>query len=115
MKTSTVYHRNGKRSFFIDGRQVSQKKYDAVVKKRGRVGGRGVAMVNKAYSRPLRSRSQGCHPSQVAEFNAVLDARGEKSVRYAANGDLYFETRKARRNFAKLRGKHDTDGSYGDG
>ena len=113
MKSRITYHRDGSKTFEIDGQVVTEKVYNRRMRKR--IGGSGVANVNKAYSRPLKSLSMGCHPSQVAEFNAQLEREGIRGARHLPDGTMQFETRKARRLAMKAEGMRDGDGCYGDG
>lgn len=112
MTRKIIFNRNGTQTFLIEGREVSEAEYRRKTKKR--VGGRGAAQTSMAYNRGLRNQSGGCHPSQVAEFNACLDALGVTDTRYLPTGEIQFDTRAARREELKRRGWHDRDGGYSD-
>ena len=66
-------------------------------------------------SRPWKSQSAGCHPSQHKEWNQQLKEHGIAGAEYQPDGTLECSSRKARRDVLKSRGFHDKDGGYGDG
>ncbi len=71
---------------------------------------------SKAYNKPLKSRSAGCHTSQAAEFNEAARKAGLTGVYYdPKDGNAYFSSRQQRRMEVNRRGLKDLDGGYGDG
>jgi hypothetical protein len=94
----------------INGKVVSRKEF----MRKKRTGGSGAPMMNRAYEKPLKSVSAGCHSTQVAEFNAHLERAGIQGARYSSDGTLEFTSRRARNEVCRLRGLIDQDASYGD-
>ena len=66
-------------------------------------------------SRPWKSQSAGCHPSQSKSFNEQLREHGIAGAEYQPDGSLECTSRKARRDVLKSRDMIDRDGGYGDG
>lgn len=98
-----------RKSFKIDGQEVSEQEYMRRRKARGVYSG-----VGGAYSeaRPLESMAFGVHPKQVEAANAKIKEHGIPGVHYKADGHCVFTSRKARKLWLKANHFHDNN-SYG--
>jgi len=64
---------------------------------------------------PLISEGCGVMKAQVKETRAILDAHKIPGVAVLNNGQMRFTSRRARRDWLKIRGLNDQDAGYGDG
>lgn len=105
----------------LNGREVSRREF---LRRRGKLGGAGVPMVNQAYSesRPLVSQALGVPPSQAAMMDEEVRKEGIAGVRYNALGECVITSRDGRAAWMKKFGErvgianvHDADGGCGDG
>ena len=73
-------------------------------------------MVADTYSEhdPLISEGCGVMKSQVGETRAILDTHKIPGVAVLDSGQMRFTSRRARKEWLRIRGLHDQDGSYGD-
>ena len=98
-------------SYFVDGKPVSEKKFDALIKKSG-LGKPGCPMAANARY-PKLSKSAAVHKSQVKEAIEEARKRGVPTD-YAATGEPVFTSRAHQKRFTKAHGMHNYDGGYGD-
>jgi exopolysaccharide biosynthesis protein len=77
----------------------------------------GPAMTANTYSEhdPLISEGCGVMKSQVKETRAILEAHKIPGVAVLNSGQMRFTSRRARKEWLKVRGLHDQDGGYSDG
>lgn len=62
---------------------------------------------------PLVSDSLGVHPDQIPEVQGYLEQHGVHCD-FTPGGRAVLESRKHRKQVARIRGYHDNDGGYGD-
>ena len=76
----------------------------------------GPAMSANTYTEhdPLISEALGVMKSQVGETRAILDTHKIPGVAVLDSGQMRFTSRRARKEWLRIRGLHDQDGSYGD-
>lgn len=74
-------------------------------------------MVADTYSEhdPLISEGCGVMKSQVAETRKVLESHRIPGVAVLDSGQMRFTSRRARKEWLRIRGLHDNDGGYSDG
>lgn len=66
-------------------------------------------------SRPWRSFSAACHPSEAARYNAELKRRGYTSAHFDERTGIAEATdRNGRNGILEVRQMYDQDGGYGD-
>lgn len=101
-------------TYRINGKSVTKEEWDAVP---GAGISSGVPMGTVAYreDRPLISDGPGVFSYQVQETRDEVKRRNIRGVRVRDNGQIEFTSRRGRKEFLKMRGLHDNDGSYGDG
>lgn len=63
---------------------------------------------------PLLSDGMGCLKAQVPEMRQVIRKHNIKGVTVRDSGQLEITSRQGRRELLRVRGMHDSDGSYGD-
>lgn len=64
---------------------------------------------------PLISEGCGVMKSQVKETRAILDTHKIPGVAVLNSGQMRFTSRRARRDWLRIRGLNDQDAGYGDG
>jgi hypothetical protein len=64
---------------------------------------------------PLISDGCGVMKAQVPETREAIQKHGIQGAAVLDNGQIRFTSRRARRDFLRMRGLVDNDGSYGDG
>jgi hypothetical protein len=64
---------------------------------------------------PLISDGCGVMKSQVAETREAIRAHGIQGAAVLDNGQIRFTSRRARKEFLRMRGLLDNDGGYSDG
>lgn len=109
MKGRLVYHADGTRTCYLDGREVSQAEWDEAFPPR--TGGAGPCSLSAV---PINySDSVAVHPKQVAE--AIEDAR-KKGVPtdFLPDGRPVFTSRAHQKAYIKAYRIHNNDGGYGD-
>ena len=74
-------------------------------------------MVTDTYSEhdPLISEGCGVMKSQVKETRKVLESHKIPGVSVLDSGQMRFTSRRARKEWLRLRGLNDADGGYSDG
>ena len=65
-------------------------------------------------AKPLRSRSAGCHPSQVAELREFIRHRGIRGTEVSDEGRVSFTSRQGRKDYNIATHTLDGDAGYGD-
>lgn len=73
-------------------------------------------MVANTYTEhdPLISDGCGVMKAQVEDTRAAIRQHGIQGAAVLDNGQIRFTSRRARRDFLRMRGLHDNDGSYND-
>jgi hypothetical protein len=99
------------KSYFVDGRQVSQDEFDSLVP--DALSGTGRSGASLQSWQPILSDALAVHPDQVAE--ATLDAK-RKGVptEFMPDGRPILRTRQHRKEYLRAYGFHDNQGGYGD-
>ena len=64
--------------------------------------------------KPWKSRSIGCHPSDVKAHNEELKRKGVQNAHIGPDGHAVAHCRKGRNELLKAYGMIDRDGGYGD-
>jgi len=74
------------------------------------------AMVANTYSEhdPLISEGCGVMKAQVGEMREAIRQHGIQGAAVHDNGQIRFTSRRARKEFLKMRGLRDSDGGYSD-
>ena len=74
------------------------------------------AKVNNTYTEhdPLISDGCGVMKSQVPETREAIRYHGIQGAQVMNNGQIRFTSRRARKEFLRMRGLVDNDGSFGD-
>lgn len=77
----------------------------------------GPAMTSNTYTEhdPLISEGCGVMKSQVGETRKILETHKIPGVAVLDSGQMRFTSRRARKEWLKIRGLHDQDGGYSDG
>lgn len=101
---SVVYKHNGQ--------TLSRKEFNALPDAKP-----GVPMAANTFKghKPLISESMGVLRAQVDEARQVIKKHNIKGVTVKDSGQLEITSRRGRKEFARVRGKCDYDGGYGDG
>lgn len=73
-------------------------------------------MAAKTYSEhdPLISEGCGVMKTQVGEARAAIRQHGIVGAQVLDSGQVRFTSRRARKEFLRMRGMNDNEGSYGD-
>lgn len=73
-------------------------------------------MVSNTYTEhnPLISEGCGVHRSQVGETRELIRQHGIRGAAVTDGGQIQFTSRRARKEFLRMRGMADLDGMYGD-
>lgn len=98
-----------------NGRVVSQEELNKVLPpKKGWI--KSPPMTANTYSEhdPLISEGCGVMKSQVGETRKVLEAHKIPGVAVLDSGQMRFTSRRARRDWLRIRGLNDQDAGYGD-
>jgi hypothetical protein len=74
------------------------------------------SMAAKTYSEhdPLISEGCGVMKTQVGEARAAIRQHGIVGAQVLDSGQVRFTSRRARKEFLRMRGMNDNEGSYGD-
>jgi len=77
----------------------------------------GPAMTANTYTEhdPLISEGCGVMRSQVGEAREQIRRHGIQGAQVHDNGQIRFTSRRARKEYLKMRGLRDNDGGYSDG
>lgn len=105
--SKVVYKHNGK--------TVTQEELDQLVpRKKDWLA--GPAMASNTYTEhdPLISEGCGVMKSQVKETRDLIRLHGIQGAAVHDNGQIRFTSRKARKDFLRMRGLVDNDGGYSD-
>ncbi len=111
MRPQIKYGRFGERHFFLEGQEVSQEEFDAVVPDLG-IHLPGLAN-NTPSCWPQVSQAFGVHPKQIASATARNKRHGV-NVKYDNTGRAHIPDRGARRELSRLEGMTDNEAGYGD-
>lgn len=97
-----------------NGRVVTEAELDRLMPKKKL---EGPAMTANTYSEhdPLISEGCGVMKEQVNETRAILDNHKIPGVAVLDSGQMRFTSRRARREWLRIRGLNDQDGGYSDG
>ncbi len=110
MRGQIKYAASGKREFFIDGKPVTEKAFDAAFPAK-EIGCTLDAHLPACW--PMLSEAMAVHPSQVEEATARNRKHGV-NVTYTPSGEAILPDRNERRKLMRLEGFHDKSGGYGD-
>lgn len=113
MKARVIYSNRGKPEYFIEGKKVSKKKFDEIVRSKPI----GVPMLagNTPSAWPMRSDALAIHPSQIPAVMERNKRHGVGGVDYdPKDGTAIIADRGARRKLMEVDGVHDNEGGFGD-
>jgi hypothetical protein len=98
-----------------NGRIVTQEELDRLVPKKSDWLSKP-AMASNTYSEhnPLLSEGCGVLKSQVGETRELIRRHGIQGAAVTDGGQIRFTSRRARKEFLRMRGLVDNDASYGD-
>lgn len=107
--TGKIKWTNGKPSYWIDGKQVSVKRFAKLFYKPVE-GGQGESLIGW---KPLASDALAVRPSQIKEAREDAIKKGVPTD-FLADGRPVFRTRQHRANYLKAYGFFDKSAGYGD-
>lgn len=104
-----VYARNGKRTYELDGKEVSKEEFDEAFPEKE------IGVPETAHSScwPATSLALSVHPKQAQKANERAKRHGI-AASYAPDGTCHLADRAARKKLLRLEGMHDNKGGYGD-
>ncbi len=111
MRSKIVYDRQGGKTYFVEGVEVTQAEFDAQVLTK-EIGCPGLAN-NTPKCWPMVSEALAVHKKQVAQANARNKRHGVH-VTYDEKGRAHIPDRAARRDLLRLEALHDNDAGYSD-
>lgn len=96
-----------------NGRKVTEAELDELMPRKVL---EGPPMTANTYTEhdPLISEGCGVMKSQVGETRSLIKRHGIQGAQVHDNGQIRFTSRKARKEFLKMRGLVDNDGGYSD-
>jgi len=97
--------------FYLDGRRVSKRKFDAAFPEKELAAAPGG---HAPGCWPMESMALGVHRDQIAEARAFSESRGVP-LNFTPDGKAILTDRGHRRDVLRTLGMHDNDGGYGDG
>lgn len=102
--------------YTYNGRKVSKEELDRLMPPKDNWL-EGAPMAANTYSEhdPLLSDGCGVMKSQVGEARQLIERHGIQGAAVLDSGQIRFTSRRARREFLKMRGLKDNDGGYSDG
>lgn len=100
-------------SYVLNGKKVSRDEFCAGARTDWLAGPPMTANTYTEHS-PLISDGCGVMKSQVAETRQAIRHHGIQGAAVLDNGQIRFTSRRARKDFLRMRGLVDSDGSYGD-
>jgi len=100
-------------AYYINGKQVTAEEFGVDSKDDWLT---VPPMIANTYTEhdPLMSDGCGVMKAQVSETREAIRHHGIQGAAVHDNGQIRFTSRAARRDFLRMRGLHDNDGSYGD-
>lgn len=100
-------------SYVLNGKKVSRDEFCAGARRDWLA---GPPMTASTYTEhdPLISDGCGVMKSQVGETREAIRRHGIQGAAVLDNGQIRFTSRRARKDFLRMRGLVDSDGSYGD-
>ncbi len=98
----------------LNGKEVSREEFCAGARRDWLA---GPPMTANTYTEhdPLISDGCGVMKSQVPETRDAIRRHGIQGAAVLDNGQIRFTSRKARKEFLRMRGLVDNDGGFGDG
>ena len=101
-------------TYRLNGKKVSREEFCAGAKRNWLA---GPPMTANTYTEhdPLISDGCGVMKAQVGETRDLIRRHGIRGAAVLNNGQIRFTSRRARRDFLRMRGLHDLDGTFGDG
>ena len=101
-------------TYRLNGKKVSREEFCAGARRNWLD---GPPMTSNTYTEhdPLLSDGCGVMKAQVGEARDMIRRHGIRGAAVLDNGQIRFTSRRARREFLRMRGLVDNDGSYGDG
>ena len=100
-------------SYKLNGRMVSRDEFCAGARRNWLAGPPMTANTYREHD-PLISDGCGVMKAQVAETREAIRHHGIQGAAVLDNGQIRFTSRRARKDFLRMRGLVDNDGSYGD-
>ena len=111
MRGKITWDLDGKKHFFINGEEVTARRFARAFPPKPLVGEEIGGTPTKGW--PLYSDAAGCHPSQIKNLERVALERGVPTE-CTADGRVIFRDRAHRRAYLRAFGLHDKNGGYGD-
>lgn len=106
------WDREGNRHYFMDGVEVAESDFRAVVKPPELPEGEAGSSLC-GWKRPILSDALAVHPEQIQEA-MERDRRYGIASEYAPDGRMILRDRKQRQRVMQSLGLHDKNGGYGD-
>ncbi len=119
MRSRISYGPGGKRTFYLDDREVTEAEYNAATPQkldevlRDTSAVRNLPAGHQPSCWPMVSNALSVHPKQVDEANNRAKRHGI-NVLYKRNGQVVIPDRNERRKLLSLERMHDRLGGYGD-
>lgn len=113
MKGEITYHRDGTRTFAVDGRDVTEAEFLAAFPPKPIDFGGEPLAGHQTTAWPLVSDALAVHPDQVGKANE-RNRRHGVATRYQRDGRAVIPDRGDRKKLLRLEGLHDNNGGYGD-
>ena len=101
-------------TYILNGRKVSRDEFCAGARRDWLAGPPMTANTYREHD-PLISDGCGVMKSQVKETREILDAHKIPGVAVLDSGQMRFTSRRARKEWLRIRGLNDQDGGYSDG
>ena len=101
-------------TYILNGRKVSRDEFCAGARQDWLAGPPMTANTYREHD-PLISDGCGVMKSQVKETREILDAHKIPGVAVLDSGQMRFTSRRARKEWLRIRGLNDQDGGYSDG
>lgn len=117
MRTRIVYPAVGEKwrgnRYYIDDKQVAEAEYRATCKPFDMSELSAPPAAEANWKQPIASEAIACHPDQIPEMRASLEAAGVKAE-IDSHGRVIMTSRAHKREICKAMGMFDRDGGYGD-
>lgn len=116
MKTGAVFPTHGPPRFYIDGRQVTKRQWDAHTRKRvkeGLVHYGGAPMTQQPSCWPMASDACGVHPVQIPDQRDEMHKHGVHAD-HTPDGRVIFNSARHRKKVCEALGYYDRNGGYSD-